>query len=351
MRNHSHDRHRQHVSGLILLIAAVVILAAVLFLLNRTEEENAATAPDLPRATAQPEDSPREDIGLAERVVWNGRAYQMRPNLERVLLIGYDKEGETEYGNREGGQSDFLVLAVIDDGAEAVSLLQIDRDSMVRLKTYDSFGRPAGSKVMQISLSHLWTGNVDTNDANTREAVQNLLGIRVDETVSIDFSGIAALNRLVGGVKVTLREDMTAIDPAFEAGATVTLDDRLVVPFVRARRGVGDGLNSSRMARHRDYMNAFIDQAEALAREDSGYVSTLVNGLYDVANFSHASSAKGWMLNRLNKILGARHYTIGRPAPLEFSWDISERTGFREVHVDDDAIVAWVLETLYKPAK
>lgn len=348
MSNHSGDKHRQHVTGLILLIAAVAVMAAVLILLGGSEDPEAgtrgATAADL---GAPLTDSDPADIGTADTVVWNGVRYRKRPNLQVVLLIGYDKNGETSYGNRQGGMSDFLVLAVQDDNAETVSLLQIDRDSMTRIPTYDSFGRPGGSKVMQICFSHYWTGSIDQNDLNTKEAVENMLGIRVDDTVSMDFSGIIGINRLVGGVTVTVRDDMTNVDEAFVRGAEVTLTDSLVIPFVRARMNVGDGSNAGRMARQRDYMNAYVAKAEAMAKADAGFVTDLVNGFYDVANFSRP---KGWMINEMNKIY-QNDYRISQPVTLGGTSvpGSQSRSGYREFYIDQDELIGWVLSTLYRP--
>ena len=95
------------------------------------------------------------------------------------------------------------------------------------------------------------------------------------------MSAIGVLNDLVGGVPVTIEEDMTAIDPAFVQGRTLTLNGTQAESFVRARKSMEDDTNLARMARQRQYLDSFQKQARAAFNSDSDFMMKLVGKLSD----------------------------------------------------------------------
>lgn len=222
----------------------------------------------------------------------DGVCYEARPpaELTTILLIGYDHQAygmeEELHGYSGGGQADFLMLVVMDHQQEQVRLLQIDRDTMTGVKVTDYKGNQRSARLLQICLAHAYGDTREKNNANTVWSVENLLGIaekndgaQVDWYMAMDISGISRLNDLLGGVTVTITDDMTAFDPAMAAGATLRLTGKQAEIFCRSRYGVGDQTNASRMQRQRLYMTAAGQQLAALIREDAGFASQLLNGM------------------------------------------------------------------------
>ena len=63
---------------------------------------------------------------------YKGISYQLKPRLSTIVFLGIDqRQGlETNEGKyRQGGQADFILLLVIDDNAETVSAVFINRRS------------------------------------------------------------------------------------------------------------------------------------------------------------------------------------------------------------------------------
>ena len=74
----------------------------------------------------------------------NGKEYLAHPSSEltTILLIGYDHyaNGQIEEEPSQyhlGGQSDFLLLLVIDHKNQQIHQLQFDRDTMTPIKLVD----------------------------------------------------------------------------------------------------------------------------------------------------------------------------------------------------------------------
>ena len=357
MATRQHERHGEHVRGLVLIIAGILLLAGIVLLVTLLDRDETPEPAGAGRAAlsaqgssagrAPLEDSRRTDVGTQRRVVWNGVEYRLRSGVETILLIGYDKDSETFRSYRDGGQADFLVVAVIDNPARTVRLLQINRDTMARMRVYGITGRPTGTKEYQIALAHCWLKDADRNDENTKWAVENLLNIRIDHTASMGFAGIGPINRLAGGVRVTVPVDMTMVDPSFVEGADVTLEtDAQAMGFVRARMRVGDGRNTSRMVRQSEFINGFIRQTKDIVRGNPDYVNTIVNTFYEVANIS---ADQEWMFERMASIYLNSYRINTHPDVLPGENVFNEQTQLWECRLDDEAVVRWVLDYLYEP--
>ena len=168
----------------------------------------------------------------------NGKEYLAHPSSEltTILLIGYDHyaNGQIEEEPSQyhlGGQSDFLLLLVIDHKNQQIHQLQFDRDTMTPIKLVATNGKDAGTRRLQLCLAHAYGRTSEENNQNTIWAVEKLLGIEkaddgaeIDYYISMDISGINKLNELVGGVTVTVpNDDLLALDPTLKGGETIKL--------------------------------------------------------------------------------------------------------------------------------
>lgn len=237
----------------------------------------------------------------------DGKKYLARPStdLTTMLLIGYDhydngqinEEATTAY--HLGGQSDFLLLVVFDHANRQIHQLQFDRDTMTQIKTVNINGQDAGTRKMQICLSHAYGRSREENNRNTVWAVENLMkisgandGAQIDCYISMDISGINKLNELVGGVTVTIpNDDLIAIDPTLKGGETVTLTGMQAEYFTRYRYNTTEPTNEARMGRQRIYMDSLESQLTDMLRADINTVNRLLNGMGLVIDRSNTLDA------------------------------------------------------------
>ena len=331
----SEAMHKKHVLGAVAAFAVLVLAVAGYLIGTRMEAgQYRETRTILP-----------EDFSLTPTIEVNGTVYAQRANLTPILMIGYDKtDDSTSVGYRSGGQSDFLLLVVIDHDAHTVRQLQIDRDTMTAVQVLGVTGHPAGTREMQICLSHAFGKTIDQNDASTLAAVTNLLeGVPVEYTISMNITSIGRMNHLLGGVTVTIQDDFSDVDPAMVPGTTLKLTDQQAETFVRSRMQIGGGTNEERMTRQRTYMLAAIDLMMTRLKEDSGYANTLLNG---VSEFTYTNMTRGRMLNEMKSAAG---YDI---RPVEYiEGEHVVREGFMQFDASEESIIRWVLDAFYRPLK
>ncbi len=276
-------------------------------------------------------------------ITYQGAQYVKNPSVSSFLFMGVDRREaqELEGGFRAGGQSDFLLLLVVDSSSRTVRRIQIDRDTMAEITVLGVLGNDLGTNTHQICLAHGFGDGREQSCRFTVEAVQRLLcGIAISGYLSLNLDGIQTLNDLLGGVTVTLKDDFSAFDPAMIPGATLTLRGRQAEIFVRQRMTIGDGTNASRMLRQQVFLEKAVELAGERVRRDAGFIGTLFDGLkpYMITDLS-----RGRMINEANKAAGYRmEGTLTLPGGHTTGPD-----GFVEFHADGDALMALVLDVFY----
>ena len=263
----------------IAVIACIILMAALVFGVylysKQVNEEPIPNAGTAQNAAQKP-----------VSITYKGKEYPMRNHLDTILLIGTDSTDQYEE-KTEGvknfysyHQADFLLLLVVDNDGKTVELLQMNRDTMTQVPWLDVLGKVGGTDYKQLCLAFNYGDGGAASCKNTMNAVSGLLfDAPIESYIQIPMSGISALNDLVGGVPVTIAEDMTVIDPAFVQGATLRLTGSQAEKFVRARSGLDDDTNLSRMRRQREYMDSFQKCAKEKLNSDSEFALKLVEKL------------------------------------------------------------------------
>ncbi len=284
----------------------------------------------------------KDGFGEVPTVEIDGVTYEQKMNVTSLLMIGIDKRSTDENKSyRDGGQSDFLLLLVLDHKNKTIHQLQIDRDTMTSVNVLGLFGNSAGSRVMQICLSHGYGMDRQERCKNTLSAVQGLLGCpELESYMEIPLDAIAALNDLLGGVTVTLQDDFTMADPAMQAGATITLTGEQAVTRVPRRTDVADGTNEARMKRQRIFIDAAVPMIREKIDESSGFVTTMLDTL---TPYLTTNMVRGQMINEINR---AYYYKVEPVQYLDGDHVIGE-DGFMEFHADEQSIVDFVLNAFY----
>ncbi|MCR5088157.1 MAG: LCP family protein [Oscillospiraceae bacterium] len=217
-------------------------------------------------------------------VYYQGNWYQLRNDLKSYLLLGIDKFEDTAQTTDGAAinkqQSDFLLLMIADENDRSYTALQLNRDTMCEVQILGKNGQVISTQTMQLALSHTYGSGGKDSCRNSVKAVSRLLyDVPIDHYFAVTMDAIPVLNDLVGGVTVTIEEDLTAIDPSFTEGRTVLLKGDQSLLFVRTRMQVSDGTNISRMSRQRTYMDALYSQMSRRLRESSGFALTLADTL------------------------------------------------------------------------
>jgi len=278
-----------------------------------------------------------------------GKTWRLRKRITTILFAGTDVTGKTENSSvnayRNGGQADFLLLVVVDDNRDTIQPIQINRDAMTEITVLGVLGNVTGTRTAQICLAHSFGDGGEMSCELLSSAVEGyMLNVPVDHYIVMSLDGIAVFNDALGGIEVTLEDDLTAWDPALAQGKTVTLMGEQAEYFVRQRYYIGEQTNISRMNRQKTYMKAAIEKLTKLTQQDKDYVFDLVD---TIEPYLTTDLSSGRMINLLNEARDYEMLPIITPAGETVLGD----DGFVQFHTDEEDLLRLVLDAFYEPAK
>ena len=225
-------------------------------------------------------DSDFEMAGVLEH---NGSQYVLRHDVESILVIGLDKYSRKEvdqgsYNNESC--ADFLSLVVIDKTNQSYTIIHLNRDTITEITKLGIGGKHVGKINAQLALSHTYGSGKDDSCINTMRAVSAIFGgLRIDRYLSVTMDSVGVLNDMVGGVTLTVLDDLTSIAPALVEGESVHLTGDLALAYVRSRSGLFDDSNVARMERQRQYMDGLYDRIKVYGEENSDFAINAVTKL------------------------------------------------------------------------
>lgn len=368
-------RHRKRVRtkilcalGILLALLAILAVIAVILvnvwrttgrasLLHHAQGSRADAAQNM-QSAANEKNENATDTGTQEteesyelqegQIRYNGKTYQYKDNLMNILCLGIDSRDGIAKEKTPGkaGQADCVILAVLDDEAKTIQLINISRDSMVPVHVYATDGSFVEDRTEQLALQYAYGNGRDWSCQLMEQTVSELFyGLPIHGYCALSMNSIASLNDAVGGVTVTVPEELAELKPKlFTAGETVTLKGNKAVEFVRARAVNSPDVasNNKRIARQKMYAVAFVNQLKQGMKDDI----TLPVKLYQTAEKQMVTSisldqAVYLCTEYMNCSFDTENiYTI--------DGEVTMGEKYAEFNVDDDALYQLILDVFYE---
>lgn len=284
-----------------------------------------------------------ESTDSSSYITYNGKKYQYNSDLRTMLFLGVDKDEVVTVRENTGrsGQSDCLILLVLDTENKTTTLLEISRDSMADIKIYGIDGDYMATETAQIATQYAYGDGEKRSCQLTRNAVSNLLyDIPVHDYLSLNMAGIVPIVDQIGGVTITITEDQTAIDPVLVPGATVTMDGILAEKYIRSRDTSVLGSNEQRMERQTQFVQALLEKIKST--EDGGNAM-----LHQFWQAGQPYITTDLSLNMLEKISS---YDMD-PQILKVPGEVQAGAEHDEFHVDDAELQELIIRIFYREVK
>lgn len=249
------------------IIAFLIFVVGVLLVLNFL---------DVNRSTNQQPTEPNN----SSVIYIDGSPYKLKSGIETIMFIGTDKYENEEAENnsfRNDMQNDFNFLMIVDNDSQKMTPILINRDTMTDIQTYSVSGKKSGMAYEQLALAHTYGSGSSDSCINVTEAVSNLFyDVNIDHYVAISLDAISILNDAVGGVQLTLLDDLTSIDPLMIEGEEIKLKGKQAEYYIRSRYGLDDSTNENRMERQKQYITEWIKAAKLSMKNDSSIVEDTI---------------------------------------------------------------------------
>ncbi|MBQ0011927.1 MAG: LCP family protein [Clostridiales bacterium] len=304
------------------------------------------------KATSSPSSSdgsayldPYETEEVDPVIYYDGKPYVAKKNIETILCMGIDSNGEAQEreGNRNDDQVDVLLLLVLNHEEKTYRVLEINRDTMTDIPKIGTTGDRLGTTVAQIALSHTYGSGLQDSCEYTCEALSNLLmGEKIQHYITLKLDSIAIMNHSVGGVEVEIPYDMTVVDPTMTKGAKLNLNDEQAETFIRARTSLDDehSNNVTRMERQNMYLENWKKKAKEKINADASFALELIAELGDYM----ISDMDLNTLSKLSEYL-TEYESCGR---MKIQGESKHGEEFMEFYCDGQSLKETVLDLFYE---
>lgn len=177
-----------------------------------------------------------------------------------VLLMGSDTrsgKGNKGYGSASeigGERSDTTILMHVNADRSRAIAVSIPRDTLITLPKCKHDGKTVGGYTGKFNEAFDLAG-----PGCTMKAVQEITGLDLQHFMMVDFGGFKRVVNAVGGVEICLAQDVN--DP--KSGLNLSKGKHVVtgeeaLAFVRARKTLGDGSDTSRIRRQQAFLSSMV---------------------------------------------------------------------------------------------
>ncbi len=290
----------------------------------------------------------------AEKKVWqdgwvkyNNQIYVYNEDILTFLFMGIDKQEETVQEMPEGtdgGQADALFLLVLNPRKKEMNLIGINRNTMTQIDMYNDTGAYINTITAQICVQHGFGNGMEESCVYQKEAVSRLFyGLPIHGYAAVNYSAAAPLNDAVGGVDVTVLEDMTSVSPLLKEGKQVHLEGENALTYVRWRDTDAFASADRRLERQMQYLEGFVEKAKSSANED----------IFNIAQLYRAASPAMVTDVTIDKAVylasQALDYRGGSSSFYVLEGETVMGEQFEEYYIDETALYEMILEIFYDP--
>lgn len=276
-------------------------------------------------------------------VRYNDKIYEYNDQILTFLIMGVDEFGTVQESTDgvSGGQTDALILAVLDGEKKTIRLIAINRDTMTDVLMY-GYGN-GGYTEAQIAVQHGFGDGMELSCELTRDAVSRLFyELPIHGYVSVNMGVIPQLNDAVGGVTVTIPEDVAGDFEGWQEGEEVTLFGIEAFYFVQQRDCETFNSNTTRLSRQKQYLTAFV---HTLLEQTAQDITLPVDVYMELQEYMVTDITTDEMTYLAGEVIS---YSFAENAiyTLEGTTQMGEE--FEEFYVDSEALKALMIEIFYR---
>lgn len=279
-------------------------------------------------------------------VRYNGNVYDYNEDITTFLIMGIDKDDEVVKEVQEGtdgGQADALFLLVLNPHDESIKIIGINRNTMTDVDIYDDYGRYMTTTIAQIAVQHGFGNGMEESCEYQVKAVSNLFyQLPIHGYAAINMSAISTINDIVGGVDVTVLEDLTKWDSKLVEGAQVHLEGESAFHYVKSRDVKLFGSSDRRLERQRQYLNGFIKAARAMSMENSNAAIDLFTAISDKMVTDITADEISYLAPYMTR------YSFDASDFMMIDGETQKNGQYEEFYVDEDDLYKTILEVFYE---
>ncbi|MEW2259990.1 LCP family protein [Streptomyces sp. NPDC047869] len=197
-----------------------------------------------------------------DKAIGDDRPEKLPTSGQNILILGSDSRAGANAslgtGNVSGARSDTALVMHIPEGRTKAVAVSIPRDTLVTRPECTKQDGSTVSSAKRVMFNSIYS---QVGPACVVKTVEQISGVRMDHYVEIDFAGFKGLVDAIGGVTVTVDQDIHDKSSGLDLTAgTHKLNGTQSLQFVRTRHGIGDGSDLGRIGLQQKFMLALLSE-------------------------------------------------------------------------------------------
>lgn len=291
-----------------------------------------------------------------EWVVYENGVYEYNEDTLNFLLMGIDHEGEldknTDLSDWGAGQADAIFLISINRHSNEVSVIGIPRNTMVELDIYNENEQRIDTIYNQICLQYGYAGGGELGLSTMKESVSELFyGLPIHGACAISFDAVGIILEKIGGVEVTVPDDMTSLDAGYKAGSRLLLTKENIMPYLRYRDMAALGSPTTRLTRQKEFLEKAIRQTISQVKRNPRLVSDIYKAVIpymntDITLDEAVYLAAEFVNYRIEK--DSFYQLTGEDRQVDFVNESGKNDFYDDLYLDEDTTRQLVMKLFYE---
>ncbi|MFJ9349381.1 LCP family protein [Streptomyces sp. NPDC101237] len=199
-----------------------------------------------------------------DRAIGDDRPEKLPTSGQNILILGSDSRAGANAalhtGKVSGARSDTALVMHIPEGRRQAVAVSIPRDTLVTRPECTSATGSTVASARRVMFNSIYS---QVGPACVVKTVEQMSGVRMDHYVEVDFAGFKDLVDAIGGVTVTVDQDIHDTSSGLDlTKGTHRLDGTRSLEFVRTRHGIGDGSDLGRIGLQQQFMIALLGEIQ-----------------------------------------------------------------------------------------
>lgn len=349
----------------ILVLILMIGLAGVIFYKSGEAAIRASAETEMPFIETDPQEieRARESYAYANTapwqedwVVYNGGVYEYNESMLNFLLMGIDHAGElekqTDLSDWGAGQADTIFLVSVNQNSNEVSIVGIPRNAMVELDIYNEKEQRIDTIYNQICLQYGYAGGGELGLTTMKECVSELFcGLPIHGACAVNFDAVGIVVDMIGGVEVTIPDDMTSFNSSYTAGSSLVLTKDNVMPYLRYRDFNTLGSPTTRLTRQKEFLKKAITQTISEIKRSPMLASDIYQAIIPYMNTDITLDEAVYLAT---ESLGYRieadsfYQLTGEDKQVNFVTDTGKADFYDDLYLDEDAKQQLIMELFYE---
>lgn len=288
-------------------------------------------------------------------VTINDKIYEYNSNTINFLLMGIDHGGEldseTDLSDWNAGQADTIFLLSLNPDTKKISIIGIPRNSMVQVEVYDSDAECIDTIYNQICLQYGYAGGGEMGLAKMKDSVSGLFyELPIHGCCAISFDAVGIITDMLGGIEVTVPDDMTAYHSSYTKGSIQKLTGKNVVPYLRYRDYYALGSPTVRLTRQKEFIKTAAADIMAAIKENPSIVTDIYKNVTPYMNTDITLDEAAYLATKvLDYSIGddSFYQLTGSDRQVDFKTDSGKDDFYDDYYLDEDSLKQVMIDVFY----